>query len=209
MLVFIDESGDSGMKKREGSSQYFFVTAVMFEDNEDAAACDVRIDRLREEMRLHPRFEFHFNSCSDAFRKQFLQTIGPFHFFYHVFGLNKHRLWSDGFQDRHSFYKYATGLVFENARPHLRNAKVVIDKTGNHEFRAHLAKYLKRKMNEGGAELLIRKVSMEGSHTNNLLQVADMVCGAVARSYNQQKKECGIYRELVSHRELRVQVWPK
>lgn len=54
MLVFIDESGDSGMKNRAGS-QYFFITAVLFEDNDEALACDNRINSLREQMRLHPR----------------------------------------------------------------------------------------------------------------------------------------------------------
>ena len=40
MLVFIDESGDSGLKIEQGSSRYFTVSLVMFEDNDDALACD-------------------------------------------------------------------------------------------------------------------------------------------------------------------------
>ncbi len=34
MLVFVDESGDSGMKGKEGSSALFVITAVLFEENE-------------------------------------------------------------------------------------------------------------------------------------------------------------------------------
>lgn len=209
VLVFIDESGDAGMKDRPGSSRYFFVAAVLFEDNDAAWACDKRIDSLRQEMGLDSRFEFHFNSCSREFRKEFLRAVGQFHFFYHVFGLNKRKLWGQGFLDKHSFYKYTTGLVFENAKSHLHNAKVVIDRTGNQEFRGQLGKYLKRKMNEPGSDQLIRRVSMEASHSNNLLQVADMVCGAVARSYSDERKDTWIYREIIRHRERRVQVWPK
>jgi hypothetical protein len=63
-------------------------------------------------------------------------------------------------------------------------------------------------MNNGGT-VLIRKVAMEASHTNHLLQVADMICGAVARSYNREKPDRSGYRELIDHREMRVQVWPK
>jgi hypothetical protein len=36
MLVFIDESGDSGMKGKAGSSRLFVVTAILIEENEDA-----------------------------------------------------------------------------------------------------------------------------------------------------------------------------
>ena len=74
MLVFIDESGDPGMNKKIGSSEYFIVTAVAFEDHEEATRCDERIDTLRQELRAG---EFHFNSClnlreysEDAFCKK-------------------------------------------------------------------------------------------------------------------------------------------
>ena len=38
MLVFVDESGDAGMKLDAGSSDFFIVTAVLFED--EANECD-------------------------------------------------------------------------------------------------------------------------------------------------------------------------
>lgn len=209
MLVFIDESGDVGLRQREGSSRFFFVTAVLFEDNEAADACDERIDRLREEMKLHPQFEFHFNACRRQLREHFLREISAFQFFYHTIGIDKDRLADKALHEKNAFYSYATGLVFENAKPRLRNAKVVIDKTGSQKFRSELAKYLKKKMNEPGAELLIRKVVMESSRRNNLLQVADMVCGAVARSFAGGKKDHADYRKIISHRELLVDFWPK
>jgi hypothetical protein len=33
MLVFVDESGDAGMKLGKGSSEFFIVTAVLFKSN--------------------------------------------------------------------------------------------------------------------------------------------------------------------------------
>ena len=182
MLVFIDESGDVGMRQKAGSSRFFFVAAILFEENEDAEDCDARIDELREELKLHPRFEFHFNSCKRQFREELLRAISPFQFFYHCIGIDKERLVDTGLQDKDAFYTYAIGLVSENAKPHLHNAKVVIDKTGSQKFRSELAKYLKKKMNEPGTELLIRKVVMESSQRNNLLQLADMICGYDLRS---------------------------
>ncbi|MBI3313947.1 MAG: DUF3800 domain-containing protein [Candidatus Omnitrophica bacterium] len=38
MLVFIDESGDSGLKITEGSSRYFSIALVVFEDREEAGS---------------------------------------------------------------------------------------------------------------------------------------------------------------------------
>ena len=50
MLVFIDESGDSGLKVTQGSSRYFTVSLVVFEDHDEALACDKRIELLKREL---------------------------------------------------------------------------------------------------------------------------------------------------------------
>jgi hypothetical protein len=50
MLVFIDESGDPGMKLGTGSSEYFVVTLVLFEDNDEALEVEKRIQDLKGEL---------------------------------------------------------------------------------------------------------------------------------------------------------------
>src|SRR3972149_2145064 len=108
MLVFVDESGDPGLKLSQGSSKYFVVALVIFEDYEEAQAADDRITLLRREMRLDPCFEFRFNKCRRAFREQFLKAIAPYQFFYYGIVINKDpaKLWGEGFKNKESFYKY-------------------------------------------------------------------------------------------------------
>ena len=36
MLVFVDESGDPGLKLDQGSSKYFIVKIILFEEDEEA-----------------------------------------------------------------------------------------------------------------------------------------------------------------------------
>lgn len=207
MLVFVDESGDSGMKEKPGSSAFFVVSAVLFEENDSAAECDSRISLLRQQLKMHSATEFHFNKCCDDHRRKFLEAVAPMDFFHLSFVLNKKLLWGPGFAYKEPFYKYATKLLFENAKPHLTRASVVIDRSGDREFNRELETYLKRKINTG--EERIRKVKSEPSHSNNLLQLADMVCGAVARSFRTDKNNPRQFRKIIGHRELSVQVWPK
>ncbi len=207
MLVFVDESGDCGIKGKRGSSALFVITAVIFEENESAEACDKAVSELRTKCFRNSTREFHFNKCCDDYRQQFLSGIRAHDFFYLAFVLNKERLYGPGFAYKESFYKYTAKLLFENARPHLRNAAVLIDRSGHREFRKQLESYLRRKINTDRE--IIRKVKTEPSHSNNLLQVADMICGAVARSYRLDKDDPKRFRRMVAHRELSVQVWPK
>ena len=58
MLVFIDESGDPGLKIGSGSTDYFIVTLVAFEENEEALLTDQRIQLLKQELISHRNLSF-------------------------------------------------------------------------------------------------------------------------------------------------------
>ena len=54
----------------------------------------------------------------------------------------------------------------------------------------------------------IKKVKMESSLSNNLLQLADYVAGAINRSLTDKRKKRH-YRNYVSLKEISVQIWPE
>ena len=210
MLVLIDESGDPGLRIEKGSSRFFTIALAVFEDEDEALACEQKIGLLKRELGWESDSEFHFKRNSDKVRRAFLQAVAPYNFFYYGIVINKNpkKLWGDGFRDKKSFYKYACGLVFQNAKDKLKKSTIVIDKSGNLDFRRQLAKYLRRKMNEENKKL-IKKVKMQRSSSNNLLQLADYVAGVINRSVQDRKKFAHEYRKIIAHREIYVQVWPK
>lgn len=208
MLIFIDESGDPGLKLSQGSSEFFAVSLVVFEDDEEAIACDQRIALFRREIGWAANSEFHFRRNSHRVREGFLKAVEPYSFFYYGIVINKSKLYGEGFKNKESFYKYACRLVFENAKDKLHDATVVIDRSGSNDFRNQLSSYLKRHMNDD-KHRLIHKVKMQNSESNNLLQLADYVAGVISRSVQKQKHRADSFRTIIAHREIVVQVWPK
>jgi len=209
MLCFIDESGDPGLKLGAGSSKYFVVALVVFNDHDEALATDQRITLLRRELRLHEQFEFRFNHLKQEFREAFLKAVSPYDFFYFGIVINKAKLFGPGFRFKESFYKYTCGLVFENAKSHLGDAIVVIDGSGSRDFRRQLGSYLRARVNQRPlSSRYIREIKLQESHRNNLLQLADMVSGAIARAYSD-KADAEAYRQIIQHREIFVQFWPQ
>jgi hypothetical protein len=209
MLVFIDESGDSGLKLESGSSDFFIITLIVFNENPEAEIADARVQSLKASIGMPEHFEFHFNKIKSAFREAFMAGICNCDFFYFSIVINKRKLTGEGFKYKDSFYKYACRLVFENAKPHLNNATVVIDGSGSREFKRQLGTYLRKQINnKNGDSRYIGKVKIQDSEKNNLLQLADMVCGAVARSYSG-KADANTYRKYIKHREIYVQLWPR
>ncbi len=209
MLVFIDESGDPGMRLSGSSSRHFIVTLLAFEDNEEALAADQRIGLFKRELGLPAHFEFHFNRLRADYREAFLKAVCPYDWFYFSIAINKEKLTGKGFQFPDSFYRYTCGLVFENAKAYLNEATVVIDGSGSRQFRRQLSTYLRKRVNDPKeGSRYIRQIKLQDSRANHLLQMADMVCGAVARSFKQQE-DAQACRRLIAHREMYVQVWPK
>lgn len=205
MLVFMDESGDAGLKVVQGSSPYFVIALVVFLDEEETTALEQRIQLLRRELHLNPRFEFKFNKCKRELRLAFLNAVAPYDFFYYGIVINKSGLYGEGFKVKESFYKYATQLLFLNAREHLEKARIHIDSSGDRDFRRQITGYLKRKINQEKQH--IAHVSFLNSANNGLIQLADMVAGAINRGQGA-KADAAIYLKAIRHREARLQVWP-
>jgi len=208
MLVFVDESGDAGLKIQQGSSSHFVVVLVIFDDHAEATRADYHISTIRKMLGVNQKFEFHFQKMNGNFRRKFLEEISQFSFQYYGIVINKSKLYGPGFSYPDSFYKYTCKLVCRNAKDCLRDAKITIDGNGSREFKRELATYLRKNVNERDCGYQhIRKIKMEDSSQSNLLQLADMVAGAVARSF-KDKADKHEYRQLIAGKESHIQLWP-
>lgn len=211
MLVFVDESGDTGFKVGQGSSGQFTITLIVFSENEEAEAASHRIDKLRTDLGLSQgrgKGEFHFNDNSNDQREAFLTAVSKFDFAVFAVVVDKLGLAPEGISNKSAFYNFVCGLVFDNAKDYLYEANITIDSMGGQEFKRQLEKYLKQRMNEAGDKRRIKQVGMKPSHTNNLLQLADMVCGAIVRACHEDKRKSDRFRRIIQHREISVLLWP-
>lgn len=211
MLAFVDESGDPGRKLGRGSSLYFIVAIVTFEDNDDANKCDHAITDLRTKLKLPPGYEFHFSHNSKRIKEAFLKAVAPFPFFYHAFALNKdpQKLTGVGFDNKESLYKITARFTFENAKPHLHNASVVIDRSGERKFRDELAAYLRKRILDDGGNHLIKKVKIQRSNGNNLLQLADYVAGVTNKVVSNKQDGKELRKKYLAAHESTMRFWPK
>lgn len=202
MLVVADEFGDTGVKFTQGSSNLMIIAAVIFQDIAVADAITDRLTRLRAELNLPPTFEFHFKNNSRSIREDFFRAIAPFDFVYTGVVIDKERLQLSGYAFGKDFYAAACRLVLESVSDLLHEATFRLDRSGSKTFRQELATYLKRHINDPNASVqLIKKVEMQDSDSSDLLQVADMVCGAIARSVRPERQNDDSLRKKIAHRE--------
>lgn len=197
------------MKIKSGSSPYFVIAAVMFADDGAAERCSMAIDAIRRSLNASDRHEFKFNKSDAKRRLAFLSGLRDQHFRYMAIALDKSRAWGPGFQFKESLYKYTARLLFDRLNPHLRDATVILDGCGDREFRRTMRAYLIRHTTRADGESPIKHVTDRESHKDNLLQLADMVVGAVGRSLRTDREDGDRYRSIIRPLELGFGLWPK
>jgi hypothetical protein len=194
MLILIDESGDAGFKVAKGSTPHFVVAMAVFRDLNEAEAASRAIAEARERLRMKP--EFKFSKCSAAVRDGFFEAVRPYRFAVRALVVDKARIYSPDLRasaDR--FYSYFVRLLLRHDADLLAGARVKIDGRASPDLRRDLAKALR----EGQSVLRMANVKFSDSHRDNLIQLADMAAGAIARSYRQDdRKEANRWRSMLA-----------
>lgn len=206
MLVFLDESGDVGRKVDTGSSQ-FFVVGVVFFDKDEAQRCDNAITELRRTLGKPDNFEFHFSDNSKNIRQKFIETIAPFEFGVMCVAVNKKLIQNTDITSPTALYRYACTMVMANTLPYLKDATLVIDKSGSKQFQTELRRSIRVAASDFGVHK-ISKMKSQDSHKNNLIQVADYLTGIVSRKITD-KKDWQEYYRAIEDKVVSVQEWPK
>lgn len=193
MYVFIDDSGDAGFKLGEGSSDSLVIACCVFPDADSAELASDEIRKIRSELGWHSEHEFKFSKTRSDIRKLFLTRISQQNFFIRAIVLRKRDVYSDFLKtEHHSFYNFAIQSVLSNSAGTIQNASIRIDGSGGRQYRQAAVSYFRR---EAGAKDagIIRKVTFVDSHRDQLIQLADMVAGAIRAAHDSPRNDAKEY----------------
>src|SRR3989344_4532555 len=199
MLVFLDDSGDPGFKLYKGSTKYFIIAMVIFDDDLEAEKTAIAIKELRRELKWPDYREFRFYKSSRDIRLRFLEKIKHFNFRIRALVVDKSIIRSDELRaNKDKFYAYFIKEVLKHSGRTIKDAKVKIDGSGDRIFRRNFLSYLRRELNDG-ERTIMKHCKMEDSKTNVLIQFADMAAGAINRSYSD-KNDAKEYKSIIAKR---------
>ncbi len=197
MLVFIDDSGDPGFKLKKGSSTIFVISCVIFDDELEAEKTAVAIKELRRNLKFPDEVEFKFSKSRKKIREKFLKTINNFSFKVRSIVIKKSLIRSEELKNnKNSFYSYAIKSLLEYSNDSIIEAKVRIDGSGDRRFRRNFLTYLRKQLNTHHKKI-IKNCQLINSKSNVLIQMVDMVAGAIRRSHDEEKTDRLIYKQII------------
>jgi hypothetical protein len=195
MLIFIDESGDAGFKVAAGSSPVFALAMVIFDDHNEAMRTQNLISRALDRLGVRP--EFKFNKCRSELRDSFFDAVADCRFRVRAIVVRKEAIRSARLRNNpDSFYRFFLKSVMRFDARILAGAKVIIDGSGDREFKRKLSAHIRQHLGRDS----VSEVKLKNSRSEPLLQLADMCVGPIARAYRSDKKSTARWSAYLSDR---------
>lgn len=184
MLVFIDESGDPGFKLKRGSSSTFVLALVAFGDHKEAASTAKALDELARGLKIQP--EFKFSGTRAEVRDAVFAVAGTYDFRVRAIVIEKEKIYSAHLRNnKEAFYSFFVKSMLQFNNGLLRDARIIIDGSGDRIFKNEMKSYLRKNVREG----TIYSVKFSNSRGDRLVQLADMCAGAIARAYRPDRTD--------------------
>ena len=185
MLVFIDDSGDPGFKVAQGSSQFFVIALLIFDDTLEAEKMAVAIKEFRRSIGFPDYQEFKFNKSKQVVRAKFLETISPFSFRIRVLVVDKILIESPELKKkRERFYAYFIKMAIKYSAATILNARIRIDGSGDRAFKKEFQTYLRKELNTSERQIM-KNCRLVDSKNDVLIQAVDVIAGAIRRKHEQ------------------------
>lgn len=202
MLVLIDESGCPGFKLARGSTPYFVVAMILFQDLIEAETTSKAIGELRKILKINP--EFKFSKTRADIKDKFFESICQYNFQVRAIVIDKSKIYSPKLRnDTDAFYNYFLKTLMQYNNDILKNTSIKIDGSGDKEFKNALKVYLRQSLGQDR----IKKFKFINSKNDNLIQLADMIVGAIARSYNEKRNDGNRWLNILKKKRKINNIW--
>ena len=198
MLVFIDDSGDPGFNFERGSSVYFALAAVIFDDNKEAETVSAAINDLRNKLNWKCEKEFKFNKSNLGIRKTFLTTVTKYNFRIRILLVDKRKIRSPELRsNKNSFYNFMIKELLTHSNGTINNANIYLDGHEDKSYKKAARTYFRKQLNSNSK--IAKKLEFVDSKKNNLIQIADMVASSITRS-KSDKNDAIVYIQIFKNR---------
>jgi hypothetical protein len=181
--AFGDEAGETGFRSQRGSSIHFVVALVLV--NEPKPLRDF-MEQMRHQFRLPKTTELKFNRTSNTNRRAFFASLPSHGFVVRALAVDKRTL-PAAFKkmDKQRFYTFfVSDLLRRIPADELDQANIVLDEFGNPKT---TILGLKRALRHGQHCVSFRQIIAHRSRSEPLLQLADMVAGAILRFVSREE----------------------
>jgi hypothetical protein len=197
--LFIDDSGDTGFKK--SATSHFLIAALLVIDEEQKQKITEAIDLFRRNLGWTELHEIKFNTTEKRIVIDFINFVKKFDYSAHIMVLDKSKV------NRNKIPKNRVSLYFQIIKElllklDLTNPVITIDGRADKTFAKEIKTYLRQSLRDHGVN--DSRIYLVDSRKSSLIQLTDIVVGAVARSYRKEKTDSQTYLKALSDKIINI-----
>ena len=201
MIIFVDESGDPGLKIDRGSSRYLILAFVIFDSHKDALQTTKRLNKFRKKYKYSSSYEFKFNKTKKSIKIDFLKYVNKCNFSIRTIILDKEIL-GDEFQGitQNNIYEICLRILLKETIGNHIEIKLRIDGKVDRELRKSIKTSLRIYLKEEVKSKILMDLKIVDSKTDDLIQLSDMVVGSIRRSFSYDKSDSVLYKRIIDEK---------
>lgn len=202
MIIAIDDAGDPGFKLNKGSSRYFVIASVFFDDDLDAEEVGLKIKRLRRDLNWHKLHEFKFRKLAAPYKLHFFGAVKNVNFKVIIAIIDKETITDTQLKKNPS--KLYNSIILETLKAStvkLSKAHIYIDGEASNNYRRSVKTLFRQNLPKNA----IKHVTYLDSEKDNLIQLADMIAGATLLSTKSDRTDSRTYISMIQeHIEKKI-----
>ena len=184
-LVFVDESGNPGIKDEQGE---FVIVGVVIVNEDDLARISEEFLNIRKQMSLGVDFEFKFSKTDKRVIMKLLNSISDVHFEVYALIFSKREIQTNG---QTIYNRLLCDLIKEMK---IENADILVDGKTSRRNKNSVASFFRKELSVMG-----NKLRYGNSKSFDGLQLADLVAGTMHRFY-ANKRGGADFMTLIKHK---------
>ncbi len=200
----VDDSGDPGVK---GScSQNFILAAVVCSSPEQVKALSDHINTIRQNLGWSPETEFKFRKTRKSIIKDLLRSSLNYEYQIYAILTDKNFIRNNtSMLTRESLYRLATNNLLSTIPFDSNSIKIQLDGLLTKQYRRTTISRLRQTLRQNNPTSKIQ-IKFVDSVEENLIQLADLVAGALNRSMLPNKTDAHEYRNIINPRIVKFTV---
>ena len=180
----------------KGRVIFFIIVAIIFDDSLEAEKTAVAIKSLKRKIGFSDNREFKFNKLNKEIRIEFFREINNFKFKIECLIIDKKALKNNKLSNnKDSFYTYAVKIFLKRSATLMFDTNIKLDGSGDRIFKRNFFSYLRKELGQKERRI-IRNMRFVDSKGNQIIQLTDMIAGAVRRSCDENKSDKNIYKNI-------------
>jgi len=196
--IFIDDSGDAGLGN--SNTDQLIVAAVIVVDENKKELLEDAINLFRRRLGWVDLHGFKFSKTEKSILVELIDFVKHFDFKAYAVVLDKKNIDSSNIiKSKMSVYNHTIKELL--LRVSKSNQIVVIDGKATKSYAEKVRTYLRQSLKENGIDNT--SIRFVDSRKDSIIQLADIVAGAIARSY-KDKTDAKRYLSLLKDKIIRI-----